>query len=253
MYRAPSQYLDSCDIFGFVNFERVPFMGVIHSFWDESGKFKDHKIVSMCGVCAPEDKFQEFDRKWKELLRRYEIPWLSMKEATRTRRAWGPLMPANQPIAERIEALKPFADCIIQYIELGILIGVDVGDHKRVWGENNPHYLAFFICVSALVRFTGDDDKITIICDDDEETALTIFRFYRKFRIAKDDARKKWSVLLSQMTRTFPLFKLLICFPFWFSMRREGTTIKNIMPTNPYTLCLQDHRNYRECAPMRPS
>ncbi|MFZ0283620.1 MAG: hypothetical protein WAL32_00175 [Terriglobales bacterium] len=39
-------------------------MGILHSFFDESGKFQDHRIVAFCGLGASPSQLKDFDAQW---------------------------------------------------------------------------------------------------------------------------------------------------------------------------------------------
>lgn len=212
---APRNENIASELLGFLNQQREPFMAVFHSFWDESGKFKQHPIISFCGVAASPAKLQIFENEWHELLRRHELPWLKMSEALRTTRKLSRVIPA-QSAPERIESLKPFAKCIFENLELGIADAIDVEGYrrispaarKRIGNSDDPFYLAFSSGVMEAVRYVGNDDKVSIVCDDDEETALNCFRFYRRIRIVyhteKVDARRKLCSIAFADDKEFP-------------------------------------------------
>jgi hypothetical protein len=50
--------------------ERLHFMASLYAYFDESGKFKDHKIVSFCGFVADFQQSEAFAGDWRYLLRR---------------------------------------------------------------------------------------------------------------------------------------------------------------------------------------
>jgi hypothetical protein len=94
-------------------------MAIFQAFFDESGKFKDHQVVSFCGVCSPLYRIQEFEEDWKGLLRSYELPCLTMKRALEHTRRLSPQVD-KQSAKERNEALTPFALCIRKHFEIGV-------------------------------------------------------------------------------------------------------------------------------------
>jgi hypothetical protein len=51
----------------------------VSSFFDESGKFRDHKVISFGGVAAYNDHFPAFANEWGRLLFRNGIRVLSAK------------------------------------------------------------------------------------------------------------------------------------------------------------------------------
>ncbi len=172
-------------------------MAVFQAFLDESGKFKDHKVVSFCGLAAEVGRMRQFSDEWERLLRRYELPSLTMKRALRINVKLSPQIKAQSP-QERIEALKPFADCIREYAEVGIAIAIDVDAYsalsveakKRLGGSDDPHYLAFMQGVLGVIKYIPDGDKISIVCDDDESTALNCYKLYRRMCRIEQSARE---------------------------------------------------------------
>lgn len=178
-------------------------MGFFHSFIDESGKFQDHRVVSMCGVVSPDASLVRFNDAWGALLRHYELPFLHMKKALRPNVALSKLI-RKQTIAERIEVLKPFADCIAENLELGIALAFDVAGFskwnpaakKRIGGTDDPAYLAFMRTMLLLQEYAGKvDDRVTLTCDDDQGTAWNFYQLYRRIKIVSNDCREKFVAL----------------------------------------------------------
>ena len=85
---------------------------------------------------------------------------------------------------ERAEAMKPFADCINTNLEYGLIQALDVkgfnvlSKHIRagLGSPNDPYFVAFARGLVALVDYVHSDDKISIICDSDLETAFSCFQ-----------------------------------------------------------------------------
>jgi len=163
-------------------------MAIIQAFFDESGKHSDHPVVAFAGVCAEESRVQEFNSEWAVLLRRYGLDSLHMVKALKQAKL-SPNFPAKTP-AERIEALKPFADCINKYLELGLIQTIDVKSFQNLTknaraglgNPDDPYHVAFLRGAVALAEFTHPDDKVSIICDDDQETAWECYTYYRSLR-----------------------------------------------------------------------
>jgi hypothetical protein len=166
---------------------RRPFMTILHCYFDESGKMADHPVVSFSGVCAFQSKLSAFESEWKALLRQYEIPSLHMKDALRLSKKVGSKLLRNQSASERVELLLPFTDCINRHLEFGLLHAVEVeGFHalspntKHQLGQvNNAYYLGFMRTTRELLKYVNGDDRISVICDDDRETALGCHAHYR--------------------------------------------------------------------------
>ncbi len=193
-------------------FERKPFMAILSAYFDESGKSHSQRVVTFCGVCAPANKIQSFEDEWNGLLRRYGMPYLSMKEALRLKK---PLSKNVKALGkrERIDALEPFSDCIREHIELGISVAVDVQAYekdlsvearRRLGGSPDPHYLAFMSGIMGPVAYVQSDDHVSLICDDDEATALNCYQFYRRVRKVHKLAHDKLISISFAQDRQFP-------------------------------------------------
>lgn len=190
--------------------EREQLMGIIHGYFDESGKV-DKPVVAFCGLVGASSRIQSFDDEWNGILRSYEMDFLTMKRAFK---ANAPLSPRirKQSFAERIEALKPFADCIRKHFEYGIAAAVDVaaykalsrGAKKQLGGSDNPHYLAFLQGMLGFVKHLRSDDRISFICDDDEETAWNCYLFYRRVKRVFPQYRKHFISISFAEDQSFP-------------------------------------------------
>jgi hypothetical protein len=134
-------------------------MAVLQVYLDESGKQSDHPLVALCCVCAPPAKIDKFGNDWNVLLQRYAIAEFHMKRASRYSRAWGNV--PKQTLDKRIEALKPFADCIGENLELGLIEAWDVKGFKaipadaraKIGNVQDPYYLAFVRALLELVDY----------------------------------------------------------------------------------------------------
>jgi hypothetical protein len=168
-------------------------------YCDESGKKGDHPVVTFSGLCLPQSKLAGFDRAWNELLREYDIPSLHMAAASRLSKQHGAKMPRHQAADGRIDALVPFADCINEHFEIGLLQAWDVAgfnaltkEQKRGLGSpDDPYYIAFSRGMLEAVDYIHDDDRLSVICDDDAETALDCYKYYRGVRAAYPKVQTK--------------------------------------------------------------
>ena len=109
--------------------ERERLMGILHGYFDESGKV-DKPAVAFCGFVAAASRIQSFDDEWNSILRVYEMDSLHM---SRVFKAHVPLSAKirKQSFAERIETLKPFADCIRKHFEYGMAMAL-------MWPHSKP-------------------------------------------------------------------------------------------------------------------
>jgi len=121
-----------------------------------------------------------------------------MSEAANPTKDLGEKIPA-QTLGERIEALKPFADCINEHLEIGLIQAWDVEGFRNMsqmakaalGGTNDPYYTAFARAMIELAAYIQESDRISLICDDDTETAWESYKHYRGVRKARPDIKEK--------------------------------------------------------------
>jgi hypothetical protein len=135
-----------------------------------------------------------------------------MAKASRLKEANGPKMPRHQPIEERIDALIPFADCINEHFDVGLLQALDVKGFNKLTDEakkglgspDDPYYLAFARGLLEIAGYVQGEDKISLICDDDIQTAWDCYRHYRAIRRADPDVNSKVASLSFADDEYFP-------------------------------------------------
>lgn len=192
--------------------EREPIMAIIHGYFDESGKQADHPVVTFTGVCVSQSRLKEFDDAWNVLLRQYGLKALHMAKASRLPENNGPLMPRHQTFDQRIDLLLPFAECMRKHLEMGLIQAYDVRGFKSIspaakvgiGDPSDPYYLAFLRGLVEFVDYIHDDDRIALICDDDEATALGCYSHYRGVRRAYEPVRRKLVSLSFANDEYFP-------------------------------------------------
>jgi hypothetical protein len=171
-------------------------MAIVHFFCDESGKYQKDPVVTVSGVGAELQRLKDFDEEWIELLRAYELlPELHMSRVFDLGQANGPKMPAGQNADERITALLPFADCINNHIEIGLVQAWDVHGYinlpteakRLLGGSHDPYQLAFIRGILEIPKLLGADAAISIVCDDNEVTAWDTYTHYRAILKAVPD------------------------------------------------------------------
>jgi hypothetical protein len=185
-------------------------MAVLSVFFDESGKCKDRRVISLSGLCATEDTLTRFHGKWRELLRRHNLPYLKASQAFRAHRHLSDVIP-RQSIEDRIEALKPFAACIGENLEFALAIAVNVEAFKRtkehvkkqISGGEDPFYCAFLrIVIAAINKANGA--HLSLVCDDDHETAKNCLSIYRRIKNLDEPWRDKLSAITFADDKVFP-------------------------------------------------
>ena len=173
-------------------------MAIFQTFFDESGKFEDKRVISFCGVGAPLTKVHEFEEEWKGLLRQHGLRSLTMKRALRHKIKFSSTIEAKSA-KERNAILVPFAQCIRKHFEVAAIVAVDVNAYKQ-WpthvkklygGSDDPHYFAFLNGVIAAEKYIRDEDRLSLICDDDTKTAMNCYKLYQRIRLIRPDMKKK--------------------------------------------------------------
>jgi len=185
-------------------------MAFLHSFFDESGKFKDHKVVAFCGFGASDSQLREFDAQWENQLRRCGMDALHWVDARRCGKRLGRNIGA-QTLKERINDLKPFADCVNDYLGLGVATVFEVegytsfaqGSKALLGGVDNPFYIQFLRTVLFLTAF-APKENITMMCDEDQDTAWNCYQFYQGVKKAKPEVGRRLAALSFGRAVYFP-------------------------------------------------
>ena len=230
------------DALGFMrSLERPYLMAILYAYFDESGKKGDHPVVTFSGLLISDPKLRSFDDAWNALLRQYEIPYLHMTKASRLKENNGPHMPRHQKIEDRMKALHPFSDCINQHFELGISQAYDVEGFTKlrdaarsgVGSPPDPYYLAFTRGLLEIVDHTNDGDRLSLICDDDLETAWECYGHYREIRKAMPKVREKTAALSFADDRYFPALQASDMFAFLSRLAARKAFYKDYFPFEP--------------------
>lgn len=169
----------------------------VYVFCDESGKFKDHAVVSFGAVAASDRYLDGFERSWKYCLREAGLSSLSMKAALNLREPLS-AKEAAQGEQTRIAALLPFVDCLKANLSLLTGFAVDVlafellsSAAQKQLGKN-PQYAAFArIIQEAIKEEVAEGDELCIVCDDEEEAGLGVYKLYRKLKVIYPAARTR--------------------------------------------------------------
>jgi hypothetical protein len=168
----------------------------MNMFFDESGKFKDHRVITFGGVASYAEHMSSFARQWEILLTHNGITELSAKKVFNHRR---PLSEKNKDLGvrSRVKALLPFIECIRKELLVVTGMAIDVNVFKALpshmfhFFKNDPIFLAFARSILQVVDFTPANDKITFICDDDQQTAEHFLALYRRIKNVWPPAREK--------------------------------------------------------------
>lgn len=168
----------------------------ISAFLDESGKFKDHAVVSLCAIVSPTSHFQAFGEEWKNCLGFVGLDVLSAKKVLNAKR---PLSSSHPALGtrDRTDALLPFIACIRKNLQVINGVAIEVAAFKRlpshyhqIFGDD-PFFTSFAATVARILEITAKGSKISLICDDEEQTALPMYRLYRRYKKINAVAREK--------------------------------------------------------------
>jgi hypothetical protein len=176
--------------------QKSEWLMTVSAFFDESGKFKDKKVICFGGVVSFAEHFNDFGIEWRRLLRLNGLKSLHATEAFKHRR---PLSKKNQNtgLNKRINDLLPFVSCIRKYLLAVVGIAVDVRGFKELPSHffqfygNDPIYMAFARMALQVMEFAPDSDQISMIVDEDEETTLPFYRLYKRVKKVWPGARNK--------------------------------------------------------------
>lgn len=168
----------------------------VSSFIDESGKFRDHRIICIGCVASFNNHVDEFSNEWGRLL---YLNGMKNFHTTKALKHHVPLGTKNPALGrrERTAALLPFVACIRKYLAVAIGLWVDVKAFNllpeqflRMYGRD-PIYMAFVRTILQVIKFTPDRDRMVMVCDEDEETANNFYRLYRRVKRVYPEAKRK--------------------------------------------------------------
>src|SRR5437867_13331980 len=134
----------------------------VTSFFDESGKFRDKKVISFGGVSSYNEDFPAFAEEWNRLLVRNGLRVLGAKDIFNARR---PLSKKNDRVGteNRIEDLAPFIACIRKHLLVVTGVTIDVETFKELPSHffqtygNDPVLVAFARSLLKVFEFTPDN------------------------------------------------------------------------------------------------
>jgi hypothetical protein len=160
----------------------------LYVYLDESGKKGEHPIVSFSGLVSTFDQWRAFQTQWDHWLGHYQIPHFHAVEAVRFSRPYGTMEPGTP--ADRIRDILPFIGAITEGIAMGVAVAVDVRAYESIGGSlyrrygQDPHYFAFYNAVAAVLDHyeVPVEATISLICDDDEQTAIRCYRLLKKMK-----------------------------------------------------------------------
>jgi hypothetical protein len=166
------------------------------AFIDESGKFQQKDSVSVGCVFSLQDDFEAFGAKWEVLLRAAGLDEFKASSAFNSNKKLSEKVPALGT-KKRAAALLPFVKCIRKHLWAATGNAVDtrafrsMGGHLKEFWHNDAFYCGFSRLAMRLKQLTAPQGKISVICDENEETAVPTYRFYRRVKRIDPEMRSR--------------------------------------------------------------
>ena len=178
----------------------MAFSHQVSAFVDESGKFKDHKVIAIGCVAAYVEQLHDFVQEWNRHLVLNGLTELSAKKVLNFNRA---VSKKNTSVGldNRIDTLLPFVSCIRKHLQVAIGCVVDVRTFRKLPSHffqalgDDPSYMAFMRVMLQVSDFSSGTDKISLTCDEDEETAMDFYRLYRRLKKVWPGARERFAAI----------------------------------------------------------
>jgi hypothetical protein len=130
------------------------YMLMLTAFMDETGHPDDpnSKFVGMAGLLAPSNNWERFEKQWKALLKRYDLPFFHMKDYAHSRKAFegwkGNETKRRELLAELMQTIRD-----AHALPFGCTIPMDsyrsYPKHLQITARS-PYYWVFIGCVTQL-------------------------------------------------------------------------------------------------------
>jgi hypothetical protein len=102
---------------------------------------------------------------------------------------------------KRIAALLPFVGCVRKHLEVVTGVAIDVAAFKglpshyfQIFGDD-PFYTAFLRAVLDVLGLVDEREKVSLICDDEEQMALPMYKLYRRVKLVDPQAHEKLAAI----------------------------------------------------------
>ena len=172
-------------------------MAFFNGYFDESGKFRDHTVISFAGFIAAPEQWGHLQDDWEYLLRRNGVKSFHLAEVLKFNRPLSLKRP-SMGIQERTEVINEFVRAIKKHVEHGVAISVDVSGFKDLKSHQqeklrDPHYVAFVLAMMELAEHIRPlDDEIALACDDEEQFSVECYKHYTRIRKDNAEMRRKF-------------------------------------------------------------
>ncbi len=187
-------------------------MAILHAAFDESGKFLDHDVTSLCGWIASYDAWERFALGWQAALDEIGIDELHTAEFmglygkySHLRGIWG-----EEQEVKKNSALTLLVNVIRSTMGKGVGATVDSqhyramddGTKKAIHKSKDPHFIAFIEVLEQTIwnveKFAkehnlGPNVKAGLIFDQDEGQSVECLRLLNKIKRQRGDIRDRIS------------------------------------------------------------
>jgi hypothetical protein len=180
------------------------------AYMDETGHSKDErqKFVGMAGLIATARDWEQFERKWKETLKSFRIPFFHMKDFASLR---GPFKGWSE--IKRRKLLDKLLRIIATTYAMpfGAVIAMD--DYRQLSEEEqgyfeDPYFLAFASCGVATIMLMAPmprEEKLRMVFSEQMEFRNRALKLYEKVRRVHHIGEKLGSPEFSDMREVVPL------------------------------------------------
>ncbi len=176
---------------------------MLHGYFDESGKFKDHDVISLCGWIGQLQDWELLAQEWQDALTRHDLTDIHM---------------AQMKGQDRV--LEEFADIIKGRVICGVGSALNTKLYRSMpetfqKRAGHPHFLVFSAVIKQAIdrieEFAkhvglGKDVFLSLIFDQDEQLSQECFRLLNKLKKIDSRVRERVTgVCFCNRRQLFPL------------------------------------------------
>lgn len=147
-------------------------MLMLTSYMDETGHSRDEKskFNGMAGLLCKAEEWELFERRWKRILSRFNIPYIHMRESLTMFEGWSEtkLNALSTAAWDAIKRIKP--------LPLGSIFPMDVLrplEEKIRFYFDDPYFIAMQDCMkgvlASVIAFPDRDVKVAMVFSDQVE------------------------------------------------------------------------------------